>query len=79
MREIVIKLDDNQYTRIMAAAEKRRTTPWTLAKHMLLQLADNDEIEAVTGKRKNDSSVVKKQRYKNQVRRKKYESRSDRC
>lgn len=70
MKEIIIKVDDKQYTRIMSAAAKRRTTPWTLAKHMLLQLADNDEIEAVTGKRKNDSSVVKKQRYKNQVRRK---------
>lgn len=70
MREITIKVDNTQYTRIVAAASKRRTTPGTLAKHMLLQLADNDEIEAVTGKRKNDSSVVKKQRYKNQVRRK---------
>lgn len=42
MKEITIKLDDTQYTRIMAAATKRRTTPWSLAKHMLLQLADND-------------------------------------
>lgn len=72
MREITIKLDDNQYTRIMAAATKRRTTPWTLAKHMLLQLADNDEIEAVTGKRRNDVSVVKRQWYNNQSRRKKW-------
>lgn len=51
MKEIIIKVDDKQYTRIMSAAAKRRTTPWTLAKHMLLQVADNDEIEAVTGKR----------------------------
>lgn len=72
MREITIKLDDKQYTRIMAAAAKRRTTPWTLAKHMLLQLADNDEIEAVTGKRRSDSSVVKRQWYNNQSRRKKW-------
>ena len=70
MREITIKLDDKQYTRIMAAAAKRRTTPWTLAKHMLLQLADNDEIEAVTGKRRSDSSVVKRQMYVNQRRKK---------
>lgn len=69
MREITIKLDDKQYTRIMAAAAKRRTTPWTLAKHMLLQLADNDEIEAATGKRRSDSSVVKRQRYVNRRRR----------
>ena len=70
MREITIKLDDKQYTRIMATAAKRRTTPWTLAKHMLLQLADNDEIEAVTGKRRSDSSVVKRQMYVNQRRKK---------
>lgn len=66
MKEITIKLDDKQYTRIMAAASKRRTTPWTLAKHMLLQLADNDEIEEATGKRRSDYSVVKKQKYNNQ-------------
>lgn len=76
MKEITIKLDDKQYTRIMAAASKRRTTPWTLAKHMLLQLADNDEIEEVTGKRRSDYSVVKKQRYNNQKRRR-YERRCD--
>ena len=62
MREITIKLDDKQYTRIMAAAAKRRTTPWTLAKHILLQLADNDEIEQVTGKRMNDARVLKRHR-----------------
>lgn len=63
MKEITIKLDDTQYTRIMAAATKRRTTPWSLAKHMLLQLADNDEIETVAGKRRSDAAVVKRQRY----------------
>lgn len=78
MKEITIKLDDKQYVRIMSAATKRRTTPWTLAKHMLLQLADNDEIEAVTGKRRSDSSVVKRQRYRNQ-RRKRHENWADRC
>lgn len=62
MKEITIKLDDNQYTRIMSAATKRRTTPWTLAKHMLLQLADNDEVEQVTGKRMNDARVSKRHR-----------------
>lgn len=62
MREITIKVDDKQYTRIMAVCSKRRTTPWTLAKHMLLQLADNDEIEQVTGKRMNDARVLKRHR-----------------
>lgn len=76
MREITIKLDEKQYSRIMVAATKRRTTPWTLAKHMLLQLADNDEIEEVTGKRRSDYSVVKKQKYNNQ-KRKRYEYRCD--
>lgn len=71
MKEITIKLDDTQYTRVMAAATKRRTTPWSLAKHMLLQLADNDEIEAVIGKRRSEAAVVKRQRYNNQSRRKK--------
>ena len=70
MKEITIKLDDKQYDRIMTAASKRRTTPWALAKHMLLQLADNDEIEEATGKRRGDYSVVKKQRYNNQRRKK---------
>lgn len=73
MKEITIKLDDKQYDRIMKAASKRRTTPWTLAKHMLLQLADNDEIEEATGKRRSDVSVVKKQRYHNR-RRRRYET-----
>lgn len=71
MREIIIRLTDDQYTRIMEAASKRRTTPWSLAKHMLLQLADNDEIEAVTRKRRSDASAVKRQRYNNQRRSKK--------
>ena len=70
MKEITIKLEDKQYDRIMIAASKRRITPWTLAKHMLLQLADNDEIEEATGKRRGDYSVVKNQRYNNQRRKK---------
>ena len=62
MKEITIKVDDKQYTRIMAACSKRRMTPLSLAKHMLLQLADNDEIEQATGKHRNDASVFKRQR-----------------
>ena len=62
MREITIKVDDKQYTRLMAVCSKRRTAPWSLAKHMLLQLADNDEVEQVTGKRMNDARVSKRHR-----------------
>ena len=62
MREITIKVDDKQYTRIMAMCSKRRTTPWSLAKHILLQLAENDAIEQVTGKRMNDARVLKRHR-----------------
>ena len=62
MKEIIIKLTDEQYTRIMAVCSKRRTTPWSLAKHILLQLADNDEIEQVAGKRMNDARVSKRHR-----------------
>ena len=62
MKEITIKLDDKQYDRIMAAASKRRITPCSLAKHILLQLADNDEIEQVAGKRMNDARVSKRHR-----------------
>lgn len=64
MKEITIKLDDTQYTRITETAAKRRTTPWSLAKHMLLQLADNDEIEAVNGKRRSEAVVVKRQNWR---------------
>ena len=66
MKEIVIKVDDKQYERIVSASNKRNRSPSGLAKHMLLQVADNDEIEEVTGKRRSDYSVVKKQRYNNQ-------------
>ena len=38
----------------------------------------NDEIEEATGKRRSDYSVVKKQRYNNQ-RRKRNENWTDRC
>lgn len=69
MKEIIIKLTDEQYTRIIKVCNKRNRSPAGMCKHMLLQLADNDEIEESTGKRKNDYSVVKKQNYKNQNRR----------
>ena len=68
MREITITFTDEQYTRIIRTCNKRNRSPAGICKHMLLQLADNDEIEDVTGKRRNDYSVVKKQRYNNQKR-----------
>lgn len=77
MREIIIKLTDEQYGRIIRVCNKRNKSPGSMCKHMLLQLADNDEIEAVTGKRRSDSSVVKRQRYRNQ-RRKRHENWADR-
>ena len=61
MRTITIELSDKEYSRVMAVSNKRKRSPSSLCKHILLQLADNDEIEKVTGKRKNDSSVLKKQ------------------
>ena len=61
MRTITIELSDKEYSRVMSVSNKRKRSPASLCKHILLQLADNDEIEKVTGKRKNDSSVLKKQ------------------
>lgn len=78
MKEITIVLTDEQYSRIIRTCNKRNRSPAGICKHMLLQLADNDEIEAVTGKRRSDSSVVKRQRYRNQ-RRKRHENWADRC
>ena len=69
MREIVISLTDEQYGRIIKVCNKRNRSPAGICKHMLLQLADNDEIEDVTGKRRSDYAVVKKQKYNNQKRR----------
>ena len=52
-------------------AQSQRSLPDAVRHpYMLLQLADNDEIEAVTGKRRSDSSVVKRQMYVNQRRKK---------
>lgn len=70
MKEITIVLTDEQYSRIIRTCNKRNRSPAGICKHMLLQLADNDEIEAVTGKRRSDSSVVKRQMYVNQRRKK---------
>lgn len=78
MKEITIVLTDEQYSRIIRTCNKRNRSPAGICKHMLLQLADNDEIEAVTGKRRSDSSAVKRQRYRNQ-RRKRHENWADRC
>lgn len=71
MKELIIRLSDKEFERVMRASNKRRKSPASLCKHILLQLADNDEIEAVTGKRKTDSSVYRKQQYNNQGTRKK--------
>ena len=76
MREITITLTDEQYARVIRTCNKRNRSPAGICKHMLLQLADNDEIEEVTGKCRNDYSVVKKQRYNNQKRRR-YENRTN--
>lgn len=73
MKEITIVLTDEQYSRIIRTCNKRNRSPAGICKHMLLQLADNDEIEAVTGKLRSDSSVVKKQQYNNQTRGKRHE------
>ena len=61
MKELIIRLSDKEFDRVMRVANKRKRSPSSLCKHILLQLADNDDIEAVTGKRKSDSSVYKKQ------------------
>ena len=72
MREITIVLTDEQYARIIRTCNKRNRSPAGICKHMLLQLADNDEIEAVTGKRRSDSSAVKRQRYRKQRRKREW-------
>lgn len=55
-----LSLCDKDYKRVMEVANRRRKSPASLCKHILLQLADNDDIEAVTGQRKSDSNVYKK-------------------
>lgn len=70
MKEITIRLSDKEFDRVMSVANKRRRSPASLCKHILLQLADNDEIEEVTGKRHADYKVYKKQRHNNQGNRK---------
>ena len=70
MREIVITFTDEKYNRVIRTCNKRNRSPAGICKHMLLQLADNDEIEEATGKSRSDYAVVKKQRYNNQRRKK---------
>jgi hypothetical protein len=67
MKELIIKLSDKEFDRVMRVSNKRRKSPSSLCKHILLQLADNDDIEAVTGQRKTDNSVYKKQKYNNKA------------
>lgn len=62
MREIVITFTDEQYNRVIRTCNKRNRSPAGICKHILLQLADNDEIEQVTGKRMNDARVLKRHR-----------------
>lgn len=62
MREITIVLTDEQYNRVIRTFNKRNRSPAGICKHILLQLADNDEIEQVTGKRMNDARVLKRHR-----------------
>ena len=61
MKKIEIELSEKEYKRILSVSNRRKRSPASLCKHILLQLADNDEIEKVTGKRKSDRSVLKKQ------------------
>lgn len=66
MKDLIIRLSDKEFERVMRASNKRRKSPSSLCKHILLQLADNDEIEELTGRRHADYKVYKKQRYNNQ-------------
>lgn len=63
MKRITIELSDKEYRRVIGVSNKRNRSPSSLCKHILLQLADNDDIADVTGKRKSDNSVYKKQTY----------------
>ena len=67
MKELIIKLSDKEFEKVIKMANKRKKSPSSLCKHILLQLSDNDEIEAVSGQRKSDNSVYKKQKYNNKA------------
>ena len=60
MKEITIRLSDEEYRQVMAVAGRRHKHPASLFKHIMLQLYTNDEISDYTGKRKSDASVIKR-------------------
>lgn len=60
MKEITIRLSDDEYRQVMAVAGRRHKHPASLFKHIMFQLHTNDEISDYTGKRKSDASVIKR-------------------
>lgn len=60
MKEITIRLSDEEYRIIMAVAGRRHKHPASLFKHIMFQMNSNDEISDYTGKRKSDASVIKR-------------------
>lgn len=60
MKEITIRLSDDEYRQVMAVAGRRHKHPASLFKHIMLQLHTNDEISDYTGKRRSDASVIKR-------------------
>lgn len=60
MKEITIRLSEEEYQRVMAVAGRRHKHPASLFKHIMFQLHSNDEISDYTGKRKSDVSVIKR-------------------
>lgn len=60
MKEITIRLSDEEYRIIMAVAGRRHKHPASLFKHIMFQMNSNDEISDYTGKRKSDANVIKR-------------------
>lgn len=60
MKEITIRLSDDEYRQVMAVAGRRHKHPASLFKHIMLQLHTNDEISDYIGKSKSDASVIKR-------------------
>ena len=60
MKEITIRLSDEEYQIIMAVARRRHKHPASLFKHIMFQMNSNDEISDYTGKRRSDASVIKR-------------------
>lgn len=60
MKEIIIRLSDDEYKQVMAVAGRRHKHPASLFKHIMFQMNSNDEISEYTGKRKSDASVIKR-------------------